>query len=330
MCQKEKQVPSPKYINVENLSYRLGLADEDVWDWINKDKPNMLQDHMGRATVPFELLEQYSRSPGYIKALNKVLVLENLSTGSDNPKINQKWKEEKLLILESCRARINDLEIIHRKYLHEVNASGYGSKIMAAYLLFSRLISVLKMCCLCQEHDYWHWGSQLREIDEGLTLAEYFITAGDSPKGSNYLHKWFRQNYAPKDSACRDLISESLTITDPSYTKENNLALMEEIYEKKSKLTHQTFRSIREVTKFKILNGIALIAQVEYGPVRYQKKLLELTVFFRSNLLTCFPTFLKCFQGLPLSKEDTAHLCKISRKLIEEDTEAYKKEGGRY
>lgn len=184
------------------------------------------------------------------------------------------------------------------------------------------------MCYLCQEHDYWHWGSQLREIDEGLTLAEYFITAGDSPKGSNYLHKWFRQNYAPKDLVCRDFISESLAITDPSFTKESNLALMEELYEKKSKLTHQTFRSIREITKFKILNGMVLIDKIEYGPIGYQKKLFELAIFFRSNLLTCFPTFLKCFQGLPLSNEDMAHLCKISRKIMEEDTKAYLKEGG--
>lgn len=330
MYQKEKKSSSPKYISVENLIYRLGLPDEDVWEWINKDKPNMSQDHMGRTTVPFELLEQYSRSSGYIKALNQGLVLENLSMGFDDPKTNLKWKVEKLLILESCRAHIIDLETIHRKYLQPVNISGYGSKIMAAYLLFSRIISTLKMCCLCQEHDYWHWGSQLREIDEGLTLAEYFITAGDSPKGSDYLHKWFRQSYAPKDSVCRDVISESLTSTDPSYTKESNLALMEEIYEKKSKLTHQTFRSIREITKFKILNGMAQIDKIEYGPIGYQRKLLELTIFFRSNFLTCFPYFLKCFQGLPLRKEDTAHLCEISRKLMDEDTKAYRNEGRRY
>ncbi len=62
--------------------------------------------------------------------------------------------------------------------------------------------------------------------------------------------------------------------------------------------------------------------------IGYQRKLLELTIFFRSNLLTCFPTFLKCFQGLPLSKEDTEHLSKISRQLMNEDTEACRKEGG--
>lgn len=326
MPQKEKQALPPKYMSVENLSNRLGLAIEDVWEWIKKDKPHMLEDHMGRKTVPLELLEQYSRSSDYIQALNKTLVLEHLSMGSDDPKVNQKLKEEKLLIIESCRSRINDLETIHRKYLQSVNDLGYETKIMAAYLIFSRLISVLKMCCLCQEHDYWHWGSQLREVDEGLTLAEYFITAGDSPKGSNYLHRWFRQNYAPKDSVCRDVISESLATNDRSYTKEDNLALMEELYEKKSKLTHQTFGSIREITKFKILNGMALIDKIEYGPTEYQRKLLELTVSFRSNLLTCFPSFLKCFQSL-LNKEDILLLCDISRELMNEDTEAYLNEG---
>ena len=75
---------------------------------------------------------------------------------------------------------------------------------------------------------------------------------------------------------------------------------------------------------------MAMIEKIEYGPIGYQNKLLELVVFFRSNLLPCFPTFLKCFQELPLSKEDITHLCKVSRKLMDEGTEAYQKEGGRY
>ena len=330
MSKKEKQSQPPECINVETLSYRLGLADEDVYAWIKRDAPTMSQDHMGRPTVPFEFLEQYSHSTDYIEALNKALLFENRVLGSADPKINQKWKEEKLRILESCRVYINDLETTHRKYLQPINVTGYGSKLMAAYLLYSRVISTLKMCCLCQEHDYWHWGSLLREIDEGLNLAEYFVTEGDSPTGKTYLHKWFRQNYAPKDSVCRDILSESLTVTNPSYSKENNIELMKELYEKKSKLTHQTLRSIREITKFKILNGMAVIEKIEYGPIGYQNKLLELAVLFRSNLLPCFPTFLKCFQGLPLNPEDITYLCKVSKKLMDEDTEAYRKEGGRY
>src|SRR5690606_3411298 len=122
----------------------------------------------------------------------------------------------------------------------------------------------------CQEHDYWHWTAQLRDINEGISLAEYFITEGDSPKGKEYLHKWFRQNYAPKDSICRDALAASYAAANSDYSEENHLELMEELYNKKSKLTHQTFRSIREITKFKIVDGKVVIDKIECGPIGYQ------------------------------------------------------------
>jgi hypothetical protein len=329
MSDKEKQSVL-KWISIEDLSYRLGLADEDVAEWIKRDMPNMSQDHMKRPTVSFELLKQYSYSEEYIKALPKALFLESYAMGPANSQINQRWKEEKLQILKSCSLAIDSLAIIHSSCLQAVNVCGYGSKAMAAYLLFSRVISTLKMSCLCQEHDYWHWTPQLREINEGITLAEYFITEGDSPKGKESLHQWFRQNYAPKDLICRKALSTSYASANSDYTAENHLGLMEELYEKKSKLTHQTFRSIREITKFKVVDGKIVIDRIENGPIRYQRKHLELAVFFRSNLVTCLSAFQACFKNLPLNKNDADELMKTVKKLFDEDTEAYHKEGGKY
>jgi len=329
MSEKEKQ-SSSKWISIEDLSYHLGLADEDVCEWIKRDAPNMSQDHMERPTVPLKLLKQYSDSADYLKALPKALFFENHAMGPDDPQSNQKWKEEKLQILKSCYSAIVSLEIIHSKCLQSVNACGYGSKTMAAYLLFSRVISTLKMSCLCQEHDYWHWTALLREANEGICLAEYFITEGDSPKGKEYLHKWFRQNYAPKDLVCRDALATSYAAANSDFTKENHFGLMEELYGKKSKLTHQTFRSIREITKFKIVDGKVVIEKLECGPIRYQRKLLELAIFFRSDLITCFSAFHSCFKSLPLNNDDAKELSKIVKKLFDEDAEAYRKEGSIY
>jgi len=317
-------------ISIEDLSYRLGLADEDVYEWIKRDALSMSQDHMERPTVPFDLLKQYSNSPEYIKALPRALFFENLAMGPDDPQSNQKWKEEKLQILKSCYSAIESLKNIHFNHLQSVNACGYGSNTMAAYLLFSRVISTLKMSCLCQEHDYWHWTAQLREINEGISLAEYFITEGDSPEGKESLHQWFRQNYAPRDLVCRKALSTSYAAANSDFTEENHLGLMEELYDKKSKLTHQTFRSIREITKFDVVDGKIVIGKIEYGPMGYQRKQLELAVFFRSNLITCLSAFQACFKGLPLNKSDADELVKIVKKLFDEDTEAYRKEGGKY
>jgi hypothetical protein len=319
-----------KWISIEDLSHCLGLADEDVYEWIKRDAPTMSQDHMERPTVPFELLKQYSDSAEYIQVLPKALFFENCAMGPDDPQSNQRWKEEKLQILKSCYSAIYRLEIIHSNHLQLVNACGYGSNTMAAYLLFSRVISILKMSCLCQEHDYWHWTAQLREINEGTSLAEYFITKGNSPEGKESIHQWFRQNYAPRDLVCRKALSTSYAAASSDYPEENHLGLMEELYDKKSKLTHQTFRSIREITKFKVVDGKVVIAKIEYGPMGYQKKQLELAVFFRSQLINCFSAFKACFKNLPLDQNDTDELSKIVKKLFDEDTEAYRKEGGKY
>lgn len=330
MSKEKKQSQSPKWISIEDLSYCLGLADEDVYEWVKRDAPNMSQDHMERPTVPFELLKQYSDSADYIKALPKALFFENLVMGPDDPQSNQRWKEEKLQILKSCNSAIDSLAIIYSKCLQSVNACGYGSKTMAAYLLFSRVISTLKMSCLCQEHDYWYWTALLRGINEGITLAEYFITKGDSAEGKEYLHQWFRQNYAPKDLVCRKALSTLYAAANSDYTDENHLGLMGELYDKKSKLTHQTFRSIREITKFKVVDSKVVIDKIEYGPIGHQRKQLELVVFFRSNLITCFSAFQACFKSLPLNKNDADELNKIVKKLFDEDMEAYRKERGKY
>lgn len=310
-------------ISIRNLASCLGLADEDIEAWIKRDAPKIKQNHMGDKAVSKELLGKYSLSEDYMKALHKALMLENFARGSDDPGVNKKYKEKKIKILESCRAYVNDLERFHGNCLDLINAAGYESKFMAAYFLFSRIIAIVKMCCLCLEHDHWYCSSQLREIDEGMNLAEYFVITGDSPEGKKDLQAWFRQNYAPKNTDCRDVISEELTVANPGCTKANNLGLMKDLYEKKSKFTHQTYRIIREITKFKIQEGKVMIEKIEYGSIGYQRKLLELAASLRSNLVPCFPTFIKCFLELPLSREDFAALCQISRKLSDEDEQDY-------
>ena len=315
-----------KFISINNLSFHLGLMNGDVQEWIKRDKPKIVQNHIGHEAVELKLLEEYSHSSGYMEALHKALVLENRAMEFDIPEMMVRHKEEKFGILESCRSYINDLENIHRKYRDLINSFGYESKFMAAYLLFSRIISTAKICCLCQEHDHWYWASLLREIDEGSNLAEYFIIAGDSLEGKKHLHEWFRQNKAPTDSVCRKILSEKLSTTNPDCSEENNLDLMDELYHHKSKFTHQTFWTIREITKFKITDGMAMIEKIEYGPIEYQRKLLELSIFFRSNLIPCFASFIKCFQKLLLSQEDLVSLCEISKKIMNEDEQAYLRE----
>lgn len=186
---------------------------------------------------------------------------------------------------------------------------------MAAYLLFSRVISTLKMSCLCLRNGYWTSGSLLREIDECLDLALYFVITKNTSKGKQVLQKWFRQNYAPQHSDCRREIAIHMASIDKDVDVKQHQELLNELYQKKSKFTHPAYATVREVTSYNV-DGDTSVVEIDYGPCGYERKLHELTHFFRSSLWSSFQIFIACFvQEFPLAKEDIEYLHKYDKKF---------------
>jgi hypothetical protein len=300
MTQKKQKSDDDKYIAVDDLISRLGLLDVDVYYWLNRDKPKTKKDHRGRESVPIDFLEKYSSCAEYMDALKRAVVAERLSREADDLQITLRLKRERSELLDIYEAYIGCLEILHRKYLDLANKAGLESSAMAAYLLFTRVISTLKMGCLCLRNGHWTSGSLLREIDECLDVAKFFVITKGTSKGENALRKWFRQNCAPSHGDCRGEIA----IWKASLNKETDVGLFRELlyesYQKKSKFTHPTCAIIREVTKYNA-EGITSIEEVDYGPCSYERKLHELTHIFRSSIWSSFKTFFVCFiHELPL------------------------------
>ena len=76
-------------------------------------------------------------------------------------------------------------------------------------------------------------------------------------------------------------------------------------YQAKSKWTHPTYSSIREITEFEA-DGDPKIIALTYGQCNFEFKLLELTDFFRSSVWTTFQIFHSCmFEALPLTREES-------------------------
>jgi hypothetical protein len=254
----------------------------------------------------------------------KAVEAERFFLNLDSFEANKKIKEYRLKLIATFENYIHELENIHQKYIHMANSAGHGSKIMAAYLLFSRVIATLKLCCLAQKHDCWYWGSLLREIDEHLALAEYFVIHGDTQAGRTDLLRWYRQNYTPTHDVCRKAISKNMSSIDEAFSESENYGLIDELYKKKSKLTHPTYLVIREITPYKTLpNGQLVVEKVEYGSCNYQRKHLEFTEFFKSHILSSFCTFRQCFHSSPLAEEDLKTLRDVIQKLNEEETIDY-------
>jgi hypothetical protein len=316
----KKNKSKATYIAIEDLVSRLGLLEEDVRKWLKKDGADIQSDYRGRPSVPSDFLERYSNDKRYANARSKALLIEKAAKKFDNnERIKQRLKTKRLSLINEYDSYISDLEKIHCKCLDLVNKTGSESAMTAAYLLFSRVISTLKMCCLCQRSDYWYWGSLIREIDESLAVAELFVISKDTSEGFQALHKWFRQNEAPAHTECRKVISTKMSATDPRNSQNNNLDLLYEIYQKKSKFTHPTYLVIREITTFELLNNIPNIKEIEYGQSKHERKLLELTEFFRSSIWTSIQVFIQCFHDLPLDKEDLNHLFSIHSKIAKEE-----------
>lgn len=320
MMQKKHKLTDDKYIAVDDLISRLGLLDADVYHWLDRDNPKTRKDHRGRPSVPMEFLESYSACAEYMDAFKRAALAERSSREADDLQTTLRLKRERSELLDIYDVYIGDLETLHRKYLDSANMAGSESCAMAAYLLFTRVISTLKMGCLCLRNGYWTSGSLLREIDECLDVAKFFVITKGTSKGEKALRQWFRQNRTPTHGDCRNKIAIWKASLNKETDAEQFRELLNESYQKKSKFTHPTCAIIREVTKYNA-EGIISVEEVDYGPCSYERKLHELTHFFRSSIWSSFQTFLVCFiHELPLLEGDIEYLLSYDKKFQKWDS----------
>ena len=101
-------------------------------------------------------------------------------------------------IISKYRGYIKTLENIHAMYHSQLNILHTESALVAAYLLYYKVINLLYMSCTCLENLYWHSTVLLRTIDETIDLASNFIITEKTEKGKNDLKKWFRESQKAK------------------------------------------------------------------------------------------------------------------------------------
>ena len=189
-----------------------------------------------------------------------------------------RFKDQRFKLLKFYEGCFHKLASIHKKYLSLANGYGHESPEIAGFLLFSRAITALKMFCILQREGFWYSGALIREVDESLALAQYFILSKDTVDGKRNLHKWFRQNNILGNSFCRKAISDRMNQLACDGEK-NNKELMDEIYNKKSKFTHPSFAAIRDVIDYEITDHDICIKKFEYGSCTNEEKMLELAHF---------------------------------------------------
>jgi hypothetical protein len=210
---------------------------------------------------------------------------------------------------------------LHKIYSKTAEFHGIESPVLAAYLLFSKAISILSCLCENLKQGYWYVGSMLREIDETLDVAFYFILSSDTDSGKSDLRKWFRLGSSPSHSKCRETIAEWHSQLDSSFNQENHRILMSSLYRIKSKFTHPTFQPIRDSSVMSYTNGEVVIKRLCYGSSSRQKRLWELTHLTKSSIWTCFQQFMLIFiHSMPLNQKDVDYLLEYDKKFVELDS----------
>lgn len=304
-----------RYIAIEDIALDLGVLDSDVYGWVKAEKVSTSTDHRGRASIEKSFVSDFSNSSEYVECLK--ISISSDSTGWQESRIfSERLKSHRLSLLEKYKLYLSELKEIHQSILPSVNFHDFESPVKAAYLLFSKAISCLIMGCENMERGYWFSGSVIREVDETLDLASYFIVLSGTEDGARDITKWFRQNYAPKHSDCRTALSDHAASLLMGVDAESQRSLMFELYQKKSKWVHPTFGVIREVTEFEVFNDSLDIAECSLGSTKNQAKLLGLTEFYKSSIWSAFQTFNICFsKSLPLTGEIVDRLMEIDREF---------------
>ena len=309
-----------KLIPIEDAVCRLGILESDINRWIEKDKPILVKDSIGRLCIPENFLNSCASNSDFKEAVRKKIHAEiRLRINDEISNNNEKFREQRLYLLKKYNIYIKDFQELHLKYIKKVDIVNNENGLVAAYILFFKVISLLWIISDCLKAGQWCFGSFLREIDETLDTAYYFIIMEETSSGKNDLKNWFRLDKVPKNKTCREAISKQESLINPIYNENDNKNLKAEIYYKKSKLVHPILNPIREFIIFEESDGELTAKSFYYKSCNYERKLFEYTQFFKSSIWSAYQDFILCFRDkMPLEKADIEFILGYDKLFNEE------------
>ena len=297
-----KEVKLIPFLNARQI---LMLNQKTFYNLINDKKikifqNNNLNDCILESDLKVLCYDEEVRNISKKCLLDSLLSFESDKKNKKDEILIQKTKE----LLKQYRKDIEVLERTHNKYKNNVNILNDETALVAAYILFIKVINLLNMVCLCLENFYLNAGTLLRIIDETIDVAEYFIISEGTEKGDLDLKIWFREDVSPKNFICREELSKytsSIIQNKPEANKE----LMNTLYQQKSKMIHPTRNFILESLIYSEKEGTLLPNSFEYKRCSYAKRVYKIVEFFKSSIWTAFQGFYFCFyKRMPLEEDD--------------------------
>jgi len=317
---KKPKKPKPEtLIPLNDAIYTLGVAPQqfNVWRDIGSFK---VINKNGKDYITLTDFKKLAYSENVHKSALVFFTFDIVRREKERLQKNDVFLLKNSKEIDEYRGYIKTLENIHATYHNRLDILHTESALVAAYILYYKVINLLYMTCLCLENLYWHSFTLLRPIDEAIDLAKYFIITEDTAEGRNNLKKWFRLNEIIPHSYCRKAESEYTDTIIKDGKKDVHEEHLRELYKKKSKMLHPTHHGIIEPYRAKIGNGRIMYQGVDYGPCSYHRKVVELTDFFVDfSIQPAVQGFYICFhKHMPLTEEDQKTLLSLIRKFQEE------------
>lgn len=300
-----------KLIGLDDARYILQASSSQMDTWQQKGRFALRQTTEGRPALSETDLKTLANGPDALKAALEGLALDVTTREAiESSGRNETFVSQISQLIEQYREYIGTLEEIHKTYHDQLDPLHDESALRAAYILYAKVIRLLRMACLCLQHHFWDALILFRPIDEAVELAQYFILSESTPRGSEHLRRWFRENYSPKNEECRKVIGEYMdSVVPPQPGQRPFREVMAELHYKKSKAIHHTHHDIMETYRAKIADGKLTGLGFDYGPCSYPRKMLEVTELFQACIWTAVQGFLVCFKDrLPLSQEHVERL----------------------
>ena len=310
---------SEKLIPFDEAIHTLRVSSLHFHIWQNEGRFQIRTNKNGKDCISLTDLKKLAYSKDVHEAAMETMKNDIVIREREELIEKNKFLLENKKKTDKYRGYIKTLETIHASYHNQLDIVHTESALVAAYVLYSRVISLLNMACLCLENHFWEAGILLRSIDEAIDLAMYFIITQKTTQGEKYLKEWFRMNQIIPHSTCRKAAAKFMNTLINSITVEAQQELSGELYRKKSKWLHPTYNGILEVYRAKVGNNWIMYQGFDYGPCSYSGKVFELTDFFQSSIWTAVQGFYICFRiNMPLREEDAKSLDSLNKKFLKE------------
>ncbi|MEW6008162.1 MAG: excisionase family DNA-binding protein [Candidatus Omnitrophota bacterium] len=302
------------FFTPESMASIMHVSKEDVIDWIKSGELKATQSGEDYR-ISYEEYSRFGQSGMWMGKFHDRM-FEYMGSVIDNGRmieeVNEGFRRGMKPHIDKAREVIEYLEQIHTYYEKNLDILNGKSALVVAFIIMSRMISILYSALNLIEAGEIVGASVLfRSVYEGENLAKYFIFSEGTREGQQNLNKWLNSEWI-RDSVCRKFLVKHFR--KAGFENIDKLQeLQSKQYDYYSKLTHLNYNAIMESYNAYFSSGPGgdKVHRIgfDYKSARLLRKSVGFLGCFEGLLQSVIITFLLCFQkNLPL---ESSHIDKM-------------------